>query len=942
MLKDRLITYLKEKTANCDLANITNDFTAEEMAKKFNVKRNTVSHYMNDAVREKILFKINTRPVIFFHRLTFQEKFFPISKDVYESITELMKEKNEENYTATLQRVSNDKTRNETICQDAFSDIIGVRGSLKKTIEQIKTSVFYPDNGLPILLYGPTGVGKSWLAKKIYQFAVENGVIKKDAPFVSFNCAQYANNPELLSSNLFGYAKGAFTGAYATTRGMLESADEGILFLDEVHRLNQEGQEKLFTFLDQGVFRRMGETEGWHSAKVRLIMATTEDLSANFLETFLRRIPIIVNIPSLDERGIDEKLQFIYSFLIEESRILGKDILVSGKVVDALVSHTYKGNIGSLRNIIKYMCALNYARNKGKSGSAHGKEIYINLYNLPVELLSEASQNSESKIKKNHVIRITPATELNQICCDKKDERQMIKSMFTHCYEFYIDLKEGRKNRDQFECDVFNEINALFDYLVFKRLSDNEGAMMKFITGSIHDVFRYVEYNYNMSFNGNSIYAFSTYLFFRHNEYDDLEDPECKICAELYEYALKNYKFENKIAKRMLLMIENKMDIRLKREDEILFTLYLKSQHIETNLNRIKAIILAHGYATASSIANVANRLLNENIFEAFDMPIDSQVEDIVEHVRQYVKYNDIQNGLIMLVDMGSLNNIYLSLKQYLNGPVAIINNVTTQLALSVGSQLKQGSHLEDMIEELKIYNQTEYKIIYPDHDRQKAFLTCCFTGLGTAEQLKNLLENSIPSELSLKIAAYDFDRLKTRGLDDPIFQLYDVLCIIGTADPKINKIEFINIEDLMSGQAESKFTQILKPIATEKQINDINENLIRNFSIERLIDSLTILDTNKILSHIEQCLNRYESLSGEHLSNRKKAGIYFHVSCLVERLVRQSPIETYPNLENLQKSQSQSIKWIQEAFSRIEEIYSVKIPPAEIGYIYDILVAED
>ena len=71
------------------------------------------------------------------------------------------------------------------------------------------------------------------------------------------NCAQYVNNIELLSSNLFGYVKGAFTGAYATTKGLLEAADGGMLFLDEVHRLNSESQEKLFVFLDQGyIFKK--------------------------------------------------------------------------------------------------------------------------------------------------------------------------------------------------------------------------------------------------------------------------------------------------------------------------------------------------------------------------------------------------------------------------------------------------------------------------------------------------------------------------------------------------------------------------------------------------------------------------------------------------------------------------------------------------------------
>jgi Transcriptional regulators containing an AAA-type ATPase domain and a DNA-binding domain len=96
------------------------------------------------------------------------------------------------------------------------------------------------------------------------------------------NCAQYANNPELLTSNLFGYVKGAFTGATEDKKGAFESADRGILFLDEVHRLNSEGQEKLFTFLDQGIIYRVGDTNNPIKLKVRLFFATTESLSSDF------------------------------------------------------------------------------------------------------------------------------------------------------------------------------------------------------------------------------------------------------------------------------------------------------------------------------------------------------------------------------------------------------------------------------------------------------------------------------------------------------------------------------------------------------------------------------------------------------------------------------------------------------------------------------------
>ncbi|BAK21106.1 transcriptional antiterminator bglG, sigma-54 factor, interaction region [Melissococcus plutonius ATCC 35311] len=139
------------------------------------------------------------------------------------------------------------------------------------------------------------------MVQLFYQYCIANNVLKKNAPFLTLNCAQYANNPELLTSNLFGYAKGAFTGAEEDYDGLFKSADGGLLFLDEVHRLNAEGQEKLFTYMDQGVIQRIGETAKSQSVNVRLAFATTEDLQSTFLTTFIRRIPIQVKLPTLSQ-----------------------------------------------------------------------------------------------------------------------------------------------------------------------------------------------------------------------------------------------------------------------------------------------------------------------------------------------------------------------------------------------------------------------------------------------------------------------------------------------------------------------------------------------------------------------------------------------------------------------------------------------------------------
>ena len=101
---------------------------------------------------------------------------------------------------------------------------------------------------------------KKWFFEKS-KVSQQEGVINKGAHFVVLNCADYANSPELLSSVLFGYKKGAFTGAYTDKIGLVDQADNGYLFLDEVHRLSRKSQEKLFVLLDSGKFYPLGENK---------------------------------------------------------------------------------------------------------------------------------------------------------------------------------------------------------------------------------------------------------------------------------------------------------------------------------------------------------------------------------------------------------------------------------------------------------------------------------------------------------------------------------------------------------------------------------------------------------------------------------------------------------------------------------------------------------
>lgn len=241
-----------------------------------------------------------------------------------------------------------------------FDLLIGCKKSLHSHIEQAKAAILYPPHGLDTLLTGPTGVGKSQFANAMFDFAKKSGRISPDTTLITYNCANYAENPQLVMSQLFGHLKGSFTGAQYDKPGLVELANKSILFLDEIHRLNPEGQEKLFLLMDQGIFQRLGETAKMRHADVLLICATTESPQNTMLSTFLRRIPIQIKLPPLAERSVLERLQLVLFFFWKEAVNLRQDIKIDRKIISTFVHYNCPNNIGQLSTDICSTCAGAY------------------------------------------------------------------------------------------------------------------------------------------------------------------------------------------------------------------------------------------------------------------------------------------------------------------------------------------------------------------------------------------------------------------------------------------------------------------------------------------------------------------------------------------------------------------------------------------------------
>ncbi len=206
-----------------------------------------------------------------------------------------------------------------------------------------------------ILLHGESGTGKSMIARMIHNLSD-----RKEWPFIAVNCA--AIPEQLLESELFGYEKGAFTGATASRGGKFEAAHKGTIFLDEIGEVSIQFQAKLLQAIQEKTFMRLGSNE-LKQVDVRIITATNRNLKqmvneGSFREDLYYRLNIIdIHIPPLRQRKDDIPL-LVEQFLENHYTKMKKNYKVSPQLMNILISYEWPGNVRELQNAVERAVVL--------------------------------------------------------------------------------------------------------------------------------------------------------------------------------------------------------------------------------------------------------------------------------------------------------------------------------------------------------------------------------------------------------------------------------------------------------------------------------------------------------------------------------------------------------------------------------------------------------
>ncbi|HVY47925.1 MAG TPA: sigma-54 dependent transcriptional regulator [Minicystis sp.] len=261
----------------------------------------------------------------------------------------------------------------------------GVRPRLSTKSPAMLAALAFIERAAPtdatVLLVGETGTGKGLLARHLHALSP-----RRERPFVTLNCAVVS--PSLVENELFGHAKGAFTGADTARPGHVEAADGGTLFLDEVGDLPREAQGKLLRLLEEGEFVRVGDTEARRS-EARVVAATHRDLRAavadrSFREDLYFRLDVVrVAVPALRDRKVDVA-DLAASVLADLAAQHRRDsVKLDPEAVAALEAYPWPGNVRELVNVLERALIL-----------ARGSVITADL--LALDLRTESAQPVEA------------------------------------------------------------------------------------------------------------------------------------------------------------------------------------------------------------------------------------------------------------------------------------------------------------------------------------------------------------------------------------------------------------------------------------------------------------------------------------------------------------------------------------------------------------------
>ncbi|HIZ96026.1 MAG TPA: sigma 54-interacting transcriptional regulator [Candidatus Ligilactobacillus excrementavium] len=941
--REKILAYVKSQAG----VN-TQGLTTLAISEALGIIRSNVSKELNALVRENILQKSTGRPVRY---LLAGTKTQSTTQNNTEKSVALHANKRK-NFTVQEQQEKAAASMDET---DFFETMIGRNDSLKNQVEQAKAAILYPPHGLNVLITGPTGSGKTYFANAMYQFAWGKNVLSQEGMTV-FNCADYAHNPQLLMSQLFGYTKGAFTGANEDKDGLIQQADGGMLFLDEVHRLPPEGQEMIFYFMDHGTYNKLGESGKKHYADVRLVCATTEDPESSLLQTFVRRIPIMIQMPAFKERTMRERVAMMKRLLTIEANRIHRNIRLNEDVVQALIGSVTYGNVGQLKSNIQLVCAQGFLGNINNE-----TEIKLDFDTMPTNIkdgLPRLASNRDEQSKLTKLLEPTMVIQPDNLTTAPadRDNYELPYNLYEVIGEKAQVLQDEGLDQAAINNFIMTDINVhLKSFYKNAKFDRTEKSFNEIIDQDIVDITNEIgaflkEERYDVG--ENYLYGMSLHIssFIKRVQSGK---PLRRVANNIISM-VNDYPREFELAKKIKEMLEEHYQMPVPDSELYYLAILLASLKAEPETGKVGIVVAAHGDSTASSMVHVVRQLLSADNLESFDMALEMDPQTALHGIARKVKRVDRGNGVLLMVDMGSLGTFNNKLEELTGAFVKTIDMVTTAMVLEAARKSSLiDSDLDLIYHELTDFNGYSRPVVNEDQDnvsvgvgdsRQRAIVALCATGQGTAQKIKEILDGILVDHLIDDVVVIPISVVEMDKTLEDLKRNYHIIATTGITRPQI-PVPFISLEDLLQGGGE-KFIDMIEKMGDERKNDNVpvnlesSENLTEQKAQQYLAQYFTFINPKKLIGVLWNYCDYIAERVDFEFTNALRISVVMHLAGAIERYLTNSPITASDKeIESVRSEQLYQI--IFQANELLETTLNLKLSEEEIYYIVKLFDTE-
>ena len=764
--------------------------------------------------------------------------------------------------------------------KDVFDDYIGSHSGLSYQVSKCKVSVRYPDKGIPILIYGEKGTGKHKLAELVGEYALEKGYSDEKTKFI--DAGSLGDQDEALESEVLFWAE----------------KKKRIICIENVEEISNN---RLMKILEK--------------AECKMILTANIRHDAGEVEQLVRQIPLAIEIPSLSERSDEDKKELLLYFMKQEALKIKSDILIDIRVMELLIQYYYARNIDELRDIVMTCCANAFVR------KTEAEEVQICIYDLPEKVVAESyrfySETEPSVMMNIKNYKVNHYIDEFQNYCKK-------------IYEKYLQIEKTPDIEEKVE-ELWKITEEFCDYLTYKNCYSNKKieALKKVVSGMLDSMIERYGISFPTEFDlvfAKCLYVQSELMGREKNHYE----TDLKRCLEELS---EEHEAEQLLVEELKDNIESCLGVKASNMNQLFVLLNLIQFNREPGWGKTRGVIICHGSATASSMAEIVNKVLGFRIFEAIDMPINVSPAETIQRLKKYMKYIKTPRELIILVDMGSLEELHSCLSDVKGLKAIIINNVSTRMAMDVGAKIRASVSLDKIAETVCYENRSTYRLV-DNTIPQKAILFCSETGIGAAKRMSELFAASFPKKLNIEFLSVDYRNVLEPKSLQAIIDKYEVLFVVGTQDPKNPNICYVSMEDVIGFNHMERVFSVLEQFLSREELGVFKKNLVKEFSLQNVIQNLTILDAEVLIGMVNDGIEKLQKKMGKNFSDRIRISLNVHICCLVERLIRKEALDKFDNEETGTEEFMLFTNAVRDSFQNISLHYNVEIPLGEIAYI--------